>query len=138
MTGPSAPSRRERNWKRKYAPVILSTPELRRLRDAIQTLTPEAIADLERHWAGQSGEEVAIRDEAARSAIIVYGVHRSHDVMHLANYAATAAGSAAWESIANAALAVGALPFGLERRHYHRLIGPLGRHITWLNDDRPK
>lgn len=64
----------------------------------------------------------------------IYGIHRSHDVMFLAHYAETTPGSGAWNSIAHAALAVGALPFGLERRDYDRLVGTLAHHVPWLRD----
>jgi hypothetical protein len=113
---------------------MLSTPELQRLRNAIEALSTEAIQEIERHWGGLSGQEMERRREAGRSAMSVYGIHRSHDVMFLAHYAETAPGSGAWNAIAEAGLAVGALPFGLDRRDYHRLVGTLARHVPWLND----
>lgn len=127
-------ARRERNWQRKYAPVMRSTPELQRLRNAIEALTTEAIQEMERHWGGPSTQELERRREAGRNAMSIYGIHRSHDVMFLAHYAKTMPGSAAWNAIAYAGLAVGALPFGLDRRDYLRLVSTLAQHVPWLND----
>jgi hypothetical protein len=113
---------------------MLSTPDLQRLRNAIEALSAEAIQEMERHWDGRSTQDLERRREAGRTAMSIYGIHRSHDVMFLAHYAETTPGSAAWNAIADAALAVGALPFGLERRDYDRLVGTLARHVAWLND----
>ena len=54
--------------------------------------------------------------------------------MFLAHYAATSPAGPAWQWIAYAALAVGALPFGLSRDDYQRLIGPLAVYVPWLKD----
>jgi hypothetical protein len=113
---------------------MLSTLELQRLRYAIETLSTEAIQEVERDWGGRSTQELERRREAGRRAISIYGIHRSHDVMFLAHYAETRPGSAAWNAFAEAALAVGALPFGLDRRDYDRLVGTLAQHVPWLND----
>jgi hypothetical protein len=113
---------------------MLSTPDLQRLRNAIEALPTEAIQEMERHWGGLSTQEMERKRRTGHSAISVYGIRRSHDVMFLAHYAETTPGSAAWNAIAETALAVAALPFGLDRRDYRRLVGTLARHVPWLND----
>lgn len=127
-------SRRERNWEQKYGPVMSSTAELQRLRQSIQRLQAAQLVDLQRRWLQRTKQEVGLDDRAARNAMSRYGIRKSHDVMFLAHYAATSPAGPAAQSIAYAALAVGALPFGLSHDDYKRLIGPLAVYVPWLKD----
>ena len=123
--------RRERNWQRKYKDAMFSTEELRRLHRAIVVLDKPLLDSVANRFA-PTGPEKLLADRAARNAVEILGIDTAHDVMFLAHYAAAPPEEAAWKALARTALAVTALPRGLNRSDYETLVGPAVPVMPWL------
>ena len=116
-------AKRERNWRRKYSRAMFATETLRRLHRAIVELTPQQL---------QSITDSKSNQHAARNAVDILGIRTAHDVMFLAHYAAGPAEGPGWRALSHTALAVAALPRGLQRSDYDSLIAPVAPVIPWL------
>jgi hypothetical protein len=127
------PARRERNWQRKYASAMFATDALRRLHRAIVTLNPQQLQLIEDQSSDGIADLKAIQ-VAARNAVDILGIGTAHDVMFLAHYASGPAEGPGCRALSHAALAVAALPRGLQQSDYAALVAPVAPEISWLAD----